>query len=244
MSDSNTSTYADKIPRNVKKSDFVADTSVGSAAYFDFIINGQNFKISKADFLTAMGATGTLEQKGEITGIAVLTKDSTINYIRNLLAGAGVTVELSAGDAIKLSRSNEHCLMLFRANATVTTIAVASTPVLIAGTWSSQSVSSFTSDAAGKITYTGSNDLNAKVTASFRLVPASGSGQELKFHLYKNGIALTNATQTVVVDSTKSETTSLVWRLTLSEDDYLEIYVSNETSTNNITVEDATVKVD
>jgi hypothetical protein len=90
----------------VKKSNFSALTTIADTSTFDFVINGQNFKITKADFLAAMGVTGTLEQDGSATGTPVLDLTSPPDYIiRNLEDGAGVKASLSPENGITLDHN-------------------------------------------------------------------------------------------------------------------------------------------
>lgn len=88
-----------------KKSLFSALTSVPDNTTFDFVYAGQNYKIDKADLLIAMGATGTLVQKGEITGVPVLNKNGAENQIRNLIAGSGIYLSLSTEGGITLAHN-------------------------------------------------------------------------------------------------------------------------------------------
>ena len=91
--------------RGIKKSNFVAQSTITSGAYLDFVLNGQNYKISFADFLTALGVTGTLTTKGEVTAIPVLNVDGDENQIRNILGGAGITASVSPEGGVKLVHS-------------------------------------------------------------------------------------------------------------------------------------------
>lgn len=89
--------------RDIKKSNFVEVTSSLSTDYFDFVRNGQNLRISQANFLTSLGVTGSLLTRGEVTGIPVLYVSGAYNYIRNLIAGPGVLVSLSPQDGVKIA---------------------------------------------------------------------------------------------------------------------------------------------
>lgn len=93
------------VERRIEKSKFVAQTALLSTDTLDFVRSNQNFKVAFSDFLTAIGATGSLEQKGEVTGTPILDKDGTINYIRNLINGSGVQVTLTVEDGAKISHN-------------------------------------------------------------------------------------------------------------------------------------------
>jgi hypothetical protein len=89
-----------------KKSNFTALTTVPDSTTLDFVYEGQNYKITKADFFTAMGALGTLTQEGAVTGTPVLDVTSPPDYpIRNLESGAGILTSLSPDNGITIKHS-------------------------------------------------------------------------------------------------------------------------------------------
>ncbi len=90
---------------STKKSDFTAKTTANDTDTFDFVQNGQNFKIAKSDLVTLFGTTGSLEQLGEVTGVPVLSKSGTVNRVRNLINGSGVSVTLSPLSGAKISHN-------------------------------------------------------------------------------------------------------------------------------------------
>jgi len=90
---------------DIKKSDFTAVTESVATDYFDLVRSGQNFKISQADLITSFGVSGTIQALGEVTATPILSKVSTINYIRNLFAGAGIGLSLTAQGSIKVAHN-------------------------------------------------------------------------------------------------------------------------------------------
>ena len=88
----------------IKKSEFVGTSTIADSATFDFVIDGQNLKIPKSDFLAALGVTGTISQEGAVTGTPVLdVSGGTDNKIRNLEQGLGMTISLSPENGISLA---------------------------------------------------------------------------------------------------------------------------------------------
>ena len=130
-----------------------------------------------------------------------------------------------------------------RSNATETIIAVATTPVLLAGTFVADVENKFSGTAAGRLTHTGLKVITIPVTASLTGAPVSGVNIGVTYHLYKNGVDITRALATNIISSGSPKNTSLLWSLDLDTDDYLEIYVSNNTNTTNILVTDVTIRV-
>ena len=61
--------------------------------------------------------------------------------------------------------------------------------------------------------------------------------------MFKNGVEITNAAQTNVISAGSPKNTSVVCLLKLSQDDYLELFVSNDTDTINVLITDAIFRV-
>jgi len=87
----------------VKKSSFNATTTIDGSATLDFVVNGQNLKITYADFLNAIGATGSIVQEGNPAGVPVLDIQGTVNAIRNLVPGQGINANIDVQNSIELS---------------------------------------------------------------------------------------------------------------------------------------------
>lgn len=116
-----------------KKSNFPAQTSVLAGAFFDFFVDRVNYKISFADLLPELGATGTIVQDGAVTGTPVLDKQGSVNNIRNLEAGSGITAEVSPENGITL----KHNFTFNSIGAPLTPDSTAVSPIiksLVAGT--------------------------------------------------------------------------------------------------------------
>ena len=90
----------------IKKSKFVGTTVVDEASTFDFVIDGTNLKISKADLINALGMTGSIEQVGPNTATPVLDISGGADKgIRNLENGSGVKASISPQNGITLEHN-------------------------------------------------------------------------------------------------------------------------------------------
>lgn len=78
-----------------KISDFNVVTELPDGSFVDLITPGTNKTISKDDLITAMGATGTMTQIGDPTGVPILVPAGSVNQIRTLEAGAGINISTS-----------------------------------------------------------------------------------------------------------------------------------------------------
>lgn len=267
-----------------KKSQFVQQTSVLPGSYLDYVVNGTNYKISYNDFVTNLGVTGSIVQEGSVTGTPVLDVDGSINNIRNLENGPGISTAVSpengitishnftvntdglpvllnptadsptiasivAGSGIAVTAVNTagiqissiadeiYAQVTLHGNATATVITTVGTPVKVAGTWVAGTVSSFTADTTGRLTYTGATETVVSVRASVTLVPV-GVSQVLTIYFAKNGSVITDSRITRTVSAGSTGNVGLFYNIDVTDGDYLEIFVSNGTSTNDITVVD------
>lgn len=93
------------IPKDIKKSGFVEVPSNEPSDSFDFIRSNQNLRISFTNLAASLGTSGLIETLGEITGIPVLNKSGGVNYIRNILAGAGILASISPQNGISLEHN-------------------------------------------------------------------------------------------------------------------------------------------
>ena len=134
-------------------------------------------------------------------------------------------------------------LLNLESNATNTVIAVATTPVLIAGTWTVETSSQFTGTVGGRLTYNGSKTSKLPVSLTFTGAPISGTNIDVKFHLYKNGAAIPRAIQGNIISSGSPKNTTLIWQLELDTNDYLEAFVSNDTNTTDILITGAKFRI-
>lgn len=125
-------------------------------------------------------------------------------------------------------------LLSMQANATETVIASAGVGVLLAGTWVVEQEAQVTSTTAGRITYNGKKDLRTPVTVSVTIAPVSGGAQTMGVMIAFNGVVIANSLKTASASSGTPTSITLPWQVTLSEGDYVEAFVSNESGTTNV----------
>lgn len=165
--------------------------------------------------------------------------------------GAGTPLQTIANSDIRwefalnngIPDTNKDCLMSLVSNATATTIAVATTPVLIAGSWTEEDAFFFSTDANGRMTYTGEKDIEIDVTMSFSAAPVSGANKSINFFVAVNGSTIANSRAYNNISAGDPSRTTLVWRVSLTPNDYVESFVSNDTDTIDILVSDAVMRL-
>lgn len=121
-------------------------------------------------------------------------------------------------------------------NSTQTVIASAGVPVKIAGTTTANTINQKFTHTDNRLTYTGGLLRNFQIsgTASF----TSGNNQVIGLYVSKNGTLLTNSEMYATTSgSGRAESIHIQTILELDENDYIEIWIENDNSTQNITVE-------
>ena len=87
----------------VKKSQFVGSEIIPNGSYFDFVVNGKNLRIKDTDFYRALNVIGSIIQDGDPLGVPVLDAQGSVNAIRNLSAGAGISLAVNPQNGITIS---------------------------------------------------------------------------------------------------------------------------------------------
>ena len=159
--------------------------------------------------------------------------------IASIVAGSGISVAaVNAGGIQITSIADEiNAQVSMHGNSTATTISTQNVPVKAAGTFVAGTFSSFTVDTTGKLTYTGSTTTTILLTASVTL-DVVGTNQNLTVHLAKNGTVISAAKISRLVSSSNTANVGVFYNVSVATSDYLEVFVSNGTGTNNITVTD------
>lgn len=134
-------------------------------------------------------------------------------------------------------------LLSLTSNATNTVIATVSTPVKVAGTWVVEDESIMTGDTTGRATYNAESTNRLPVGAVLEVEPASGVNKLIKTYLALNGSIIVNSGRQVKADSSNPLNVAITWQLDLAKDDYLELYVENNTDSIDILVSGAVLRV-
>ena len=126
---------------------------------------------------------------------------------------------------------------MYISSAAATTIAGASTWTKGAGTTTSTGLSNFTMPADNRLTYTGTPDVHCHIAMSFSVTSAGNN------KTYEFGVALNGTINTASIVSRKIATGADVGSsachtdITLSTNDYIEMWVQNTSDGTNMTYE-------
>jgi hypothetical protein len=141
-----------------------------------------------------------------------------------------------------ISNSSEIAYYTIQDNVTATTITV-NVPAKIAGTSVSQSITQKFSHSNNKATYTGGVTRSFKVSAILSLT--SGNNHQVGIYVAKGGSILAESETYVTTSGAGRAENAKVQAVTeLATNEFIEIWVENETSSTNITVEFMSVVIE
>jgi hypothetical protein len=163
------------------------------------------------------------------------------------LAGSNINVnnsrwEFAGNDEIANTRPDG--LLTLIGNSTATTISGAGTAVLVAGSWVVDSVSQSTGTTAGRYTYNGSKNAKLPVMVDLTVTPVSGAAIAMSAYIAINGsIVARSRREAPLASGGLIQVISLPWQITAESGDYVEVFVANDTSTVNLLVSSAVIRV-
>ena len=175
----------------------------------------------------------------------MLNTTATSPTFVSLLAGSGITLTTS-GNVIAISANDDlaYAESYLQGNSTDTVIASTATPVLIAGTWAFGVNTGFTQTSGGRLTYNGTTTAVMTIHASITLDPASAANQDLSVYVAKNGAVIAATRISAFISAGLTQNLSLSTNQSFAANDYVELFVRNATSTDNITVASALFGID
>jgi len=119
-------------------------------------------------------------------------------------------------------------------NVTETVITTINTPVKVAGTWVIEREARFIVDATGRLTYIGERDIVLPLDATITINSASGTNKDITGYIALNGSIINNSQVISRVGATDPRNISLHWQQNMSTNDYIELFVENNSDTINL----------
>lgn len=224
-------------------------TNNASGVLFD--ITSATFYAFEMGDVEFIGVAGTKSLKGAASSANMLS--GSVATVRDSnFSGGGATplTGITNTDTRWVFSGNggiedtiEDALIYFRNNVTATTISVINTPYLVAGTWVQSRASKFTTTAAGRATFTAERAITVPVDIALQLKMASGGTVNVTTYLAKNGTVISESAITSSVSSSALTGVNIHWQLTLQPNDYLEVFVANNTNTINVIADQAVLRV-
>ena len=160
--------------------------------------------------------------------------------IASIVAGAGISIATVNSSGIEITSIADQIYgqVTMQGNATATTIATQGTPVKVAGTWVVQTESNFTGNTTGRLTYNGSTTEVVSASVSITFSHAAGGTDDLAVYIAKNGSVITASKLTRAVTGSAIGNVGTFFNISMDTSDYLEVFVANDSDTNDITVVD------
>ncbi len=211
-------------------------------------VTGATIETVNFDGMILTGGAGSIGIKGDAGSANIAA-----NFIANVsnVQFQGVTTPLS-GITVDDIRWNfqgnglvedtmADAMASLTANATNTVLAVG-VPSLVAGTWVAERESHFTTSTAGRLTYNGERDVTTPVDVVLNLNPVSGTSKVIRAYIALNGTVIANSGKSIKIDNGDPLAIPLLWQLTLTTTDYLEVFIENETDSVDVLVIDAIIR--
>jgi hypothetical protein len=167
-------------------------------------------------------------------GLATITKTR--------LTGSGTPLEqitpddaqftFSANNKIRDSRSDG--ILYIQGNTVATTIASANTPVLAAGVWTIGPLGQFTGTTGGRLTYVGGKDARLPITLSVSVAPTLSTGIAMSVYIAINGTIVAGSRRQGTGSAGLPTSITAPWQHTFTTNDYVEVFVENNTNATDI----------
>lgn len=142
-----------------------------------------------------------------------------------------------------LDETKTDAINRLSANVTATVISTINTPVLVAGTWTVVDNAQTTSTTAGRVTIDTEEAGRLPVDATLNIQMATGGTKTVTAYIAVNGTVVANSGIPIQVSSSPFLHISLLWQQPFELNDFIEIFVENNSDTTNILVSDSILRV-
>jgi hypothetical protein len=167
------------------------------------------------------------------------------------LKGAGTPLQQITPDDALYSFLNNNAirdtrpdgLLSLQGNTVASTIAAADTPVLTAGVWVIGPLGQFSGTTGGRLTYIGGKDVRLPVTFSASLAPTLSTGIAMSAYIAVNGTIVAASRRQGTGSAGGPTSITIPWQHTFSTNDYVEMFVENNTNATDILVSTAIGRV-
>jgi len=233
-----------KIFMSGSSASFIA-LNLGAAVFY-------TIEISNIELFGVLGSIGMsgLTNSGNMLSGSVATVDSSNFSGTDMVPLSGITskdVRWHFEGNADIEETMEDALTYFSSNTTDTIITASSTnganAVKIAGTWVAGGLSKFTADASGRVTSVSERSVTVPIDVSILIKSVGGGAVRVAVYLAKNGVIIAAATTSADVSGSTSKNISFPWQETLTNGQYLEVFVENQTNTNDLLVENAIFRI-
>ncbi len=192
----------------------------------NFIASGDGASIALSGLVNSGNITsGNL---GVVTGCnfadlsSPLSGISTSDIRWDFVGNAGLDDSLNDG------------LMWVQGSSTETVIATTGVPVKVNDVWTDEATSRFTFDSNGRLTYVGERPVRLPIDVTSAILAASGPDKQVTVAIAINGSVVSPTVKQGTASSSKAASITTLWQHTFNTNDYVEVFVTNETDTVNV----------
>ncbi|CAM0035698.1 hypothetical protein VPHF86_0012 [Vibrio phage F86] len=136
-----------------------------------------------------------------------------------------------------------HGGLIYLSSNTTPTVGAINTPVKAEGVWATAEKSHFDDSVNGRMSSRVIRTISSSVDLSVTVRPQTGNGVVIRCYLAKNGVPIAGSGKTTTADSGKGGNLSISWHVSISENDYFELFVENLSSSTPIIVSDAALRI-
>lgn len=222
------------------------NTASGQTAFIlpSTLTISRRFRANLSAFIIGSGETGISFDSG-----VVVPNESYILKDCNFSGGGTYTSGVLYSDNkarfrdnVGIPNSNEISQYYMHGNATATVISATNTPVKVAGTTTNSIYTQRFTHTNNRGTYVGS--VTRVFEVSVLLTLSSGNNQKIGSYIAKNGTPLNESEMYVTTSGAGTVENSIVkTNVSLSTNDYIEVFVENVTAIQNITVSELNVLI-
>jgi hypothetical protein len=183
----------------------------------------------------------------DISGITSLTTGSLRSSI---YTGTGTKVNGTFSSAWDVSssgltaESDDNAYgSIYISSSTATPLATANVPLKAYGTTSAETLQRFTMPTDNRLTYTGTKTRVFQVTATFSTL-AEADGKFYSMYIYKNGSAIGGSRQkSKQQKGNEPNSIALSCNVSLATNDYIEVWIENNSDNKNFTVDQMNLSI-
>jgi hypothetical protein len=212
---------------------------LGSATFDSISINETNLNyVSGVVFLSGAASSANINAGGL----------ASVTMAR--LKGVGTPLEnITSDDALfafsqnnTIRNSSSDGLLSMQGNSTATAIASSGTPVLIAGAWVVGSLGQFSGTTSGRLTYLGLKPVRLPITCSVSVAPTVSTGIAIAAYIAINGTVVAASKREGTASAGLPDSITLPWQAIFNKDDYVEVFVENNTNVTDLLVSSAIIR--
>ena len=225
-----------------------------NAAFIGLDLGSSIALTTEIDDMICVAPAGSIGIKGAANSanvpagvIATVTGGNFANVTTPL---SGITVsdirwEFIGNSAIPDTRADGLASII--TNATETVIASSSTDssnaVKMAGTWTVEGSSHFTADTTGRITYNGERPFTGPIDVTVNVLMASGSTKNVSAYLDISGTIERATEGKATPTSSLGDSCICHWQHTFTTNDYVEVWLENQSDSVNIIGQSGVLRV-